>query len=60
MKCFIMCFGGGLFYVALFFKGKDDGSVKGLMSVLSNPDTLSGEKMQQILDRKQAYLSFWP
>lgn len=47
-------------YVTLLFKGKDDGSVKGLMSVLSNPDTSSGEKMQQILDRKQAYLSFWP
>ena len=46
--------------VERIFKGNDSQGEHGLMSILASPDTLSGAKMQEILDRKQTYLSFWP
>ena len=46
--------------VERIFKGNDSQGEKGLMSILTSPGTLSGAKMQEILDRKQTYLSFWP
>lgn len=44
----------------LLFRGNAAGTEKGLESVLDKDTTLSGKKMEEILDRKSSYLSFWP
>ena len=44
----------------LIFRGKADGSEKGLEGLLDKDMTLSGKKMEEILARKATYLSFWP
>ena len=44
----------------LIFRGKSDGTEKGLEGLLDKDTTLSGKKMEEILARKATYLSFWP
>ena len=44
----------------LLFRGKPDSVNTGLEGVLDKATTLSGKKMEEILDRKSGYLSFWP
>lgn len=44
----------------LLFRGKTDSVDTGLEGVLDKATTLSGKKMEEILDRKSGYLSFWP